>query len=248
MIGIYKFTNKLTGESYIGQSENIHKRYLQHKNRHDGSTISNEDSYFHRMLRHYGFDNFTFEVIHECSKAELNSLEEYYIKKYNTLYPHGYNKTRGGNYVSCQKLDAETVSNIIEDLKLCKESELSLAKKYNVHLNTISLINLGKMWFNEDIDYPIRTHAFNVLEENQKRICPICGKTKDVSAERCIDCYNKIRASGIPSKETLLSHLLTLSFAATGRLYSVSGNTVKKWCAKHGLPTKAPYYKAQNNA
>ncbi|WP_143000418.1 GIY-YIG nuclease family protein [Ruminococcus sp. YE282] len=31
MIGIYKFTNKITGESYIGQSTNIKRRYNQHK-------------------------------------------------------------------------------------------------------------------------------------------------------------------------------------------------------------------------
>ena len=31
MIGIYKFTNKLTGEAYIGQSVDIKRRYNQHK-------------------------------------------------------------------------------------------------------------------------------------------------------------------------------------------------------------------------
>ena len=61
MIGIYKFTNKITGESYIGQSTNIKRRYNQHKNRSyiqrdTGKSI--ENSYFHRMINHYGFNNF----------------------------------------------------------------------------------------------------------------------------------------------------------------------------------------------
>lgn len=34
MIGIYKFTNKLTGEAYIGQRVDIKRRYNQHKNRY----------------------------------------------------------------------------------------------------------------------------------------------------------------------------------------------------------------------
>ena len=31
MIGIYKFTNKITNESYIGQSTNLESRYETHK-------------------------------------------------------------------------------------------------------------------------------------------------------------------------------------------------------------------------
>ena len=54
MIGIYKFTNKITGESYISQSSNIQNRYNQHKNRYDKFASKDkplEDIYFHFMRK-----------------------------------------------------------------------------------------------------------------------------------------------------------------------------------------------------
>ena len=45
----------------------------------------------------YGWDKFTFEIIHEniTSKAELNRLEKFYIAKFNSIRG-GYNMTPGG--------------------------------------------------------------------------------------------------------------------------------------------------------
>lgn len=52
----------------------------------------------------YGLDNFKFEVIEEINKEsrqelsqELDRLEIQYIKELNSLFPHGYNRTKGGD-------------------------------------------------------------------------------------------------------------------------------------------------------
>lgn len=58
----------------------------------------------HKAMRKYGINNFTVEEL-ECIDADskediqkqLNDLEIYYIEKYNTLKPNGYNMTKGGN-------------------------------------------------------------------------------------------------------------------------------------------------------
>jgi hypothetical protein len=42
-------------------------------------------------MREYGKENFSFEVIEECALTELNDKEKYYINKYNTMTPNGYN-------------------------------------------------------------------------------------------------------------------------------------------------------------
>ena len=84
MIGIYKITNKLNGKSYIGQSIHCDKRYKEHcrgKNQFIDETIQIE-----------GEENFEFELLEECKKEQLNEREDYYIKKYNTMFPNGYNK------------------------------------------------------------------------------------------------------------------------------------------------------------
>lgn len=84
MKGIYMITNKLTGKSYIGQSVNIEKRFKQH--------CLNSISMIDKAIQLNGFHNFNFEVIKEIEdNKELGYWEDYYIKKYNTMFPNGYN-------------------------------------------------------------------------------------------------------------------------------------------------------------
>lgn len=91
MIGIYKFTNKINGMSYIGQSVDIERRYKQHKR------INTDNTIFHNAIREYGFDAFDFEIIELCAKDSLDEKEKFYIKKCNTIYPKGYNIATGGH-------------------------------------------------------------------------------------------------------------------------------------------------------
>lgn len=64
MIGIYKITKKENGKSYIGQSNNIERRFSEHKNKID---IPVEIA-----IRKYGADAFSFEIIEECSLDKLD--------------------------------------------------------------------------------------------------------------------------------------------------------------------------------
>ena len=90
MIGIYKFTNKLNGKIYIGQSVDIEHRRKEHLRYKDGG-------YFHRSLMKYGNDNFDFEILEECDIMQLNERERYWISYYNSNNrDKGYNCTEGG--------------------------------------------------------------------------------------------------------------------------------------------------------
>ena len=85
MIGIYKVTNNINGKVYIGQSDQIEMRWKRHRYR---SLNNNGDDYnciFYKAIRKYGLENFTFEVIEECNKEELNEKEKYWIKQYNSF-------------------------------------------------------------------------------------------------------------------------------------------------------------------
>lgn len=86
--GIYKFTSKTTGLSYIGQSVDIERRYHEHKIVDDGYS-------FHNAIKEHGWEDFVFEVLEYCDKDKLNDREKYWISYYNTYY-HGYNETSGG--------------------------------------------------------------------------------------------------------------------------------------------------------
>lgn len=242
MIGIYKFTNKLTDEAYIGQSVDIKRRYNQHKNRYDKFSKENpiEDTYFHSMLRHYGFHNFSFEVLEECEKELLDEKEQHYIHLFGTLHPNGYNKTKGGDSSTHCKLSNEVLKNIIEDLKDNKLTEIEIAEKYSLHLNTVSQINVGGSWYDKNQPYPIRKRTSNIY------FCSDCGKQlfSDCKTHLCMDCYNKSRTKNIPTKEVLFSLLLKNSFLAVGKMFGVSDNTVRKWCESYGIPKNSKFYRS----
>ena len=90
--GIYKITNLQNSHSYIGQSINIENRIKAHYRTKDSA-------YIHRAIQKYGKNNFKYSILEICApnKQELNEREQYYIKKYNTLSPNGYNLTKGGD-------------------------------------------------------------------------------------------------------------------------------------------------------
>ncbi len=88
--GIYKIENLLNHKCYIGQSINIEHRFSKHKSAKD-------NFYIHRAIQKYGKENFSFEIIEECSEKELNNRENYWINFYNSLVPNGYNMILGGS-------------------------------------------------------------------------------------------------------------------------------------------------------
>lgn len=95
MIGIYKIQNKINNKIYIGQSVDISRRDREHKNKSFDKNSSDYNSAIGRAIRKYGYENFSFETIEECSIEELNDKERYWISYYNS-YENGYNLTLGG--------------------------------------------------------------------------------------------------------------------------------------------------------
>lgn len=84
MTGIYRITNTITQQSYIGQSTDIKRRWVEHRTPKAGGNIV-----LHNDMKNYGIENFIFEVIEECEPSELSERELYYIHKekpyYNTV-------------------------------------------------------------------------------------------------------------------------------------------------------------------
>ena len=96
MIGIYKITNKLNNKIYIGQSNDIERRFKEHQPKGIKSRIPLDIA-----IQKYGIKNFTFEIIEECSIKDLNDKEMYWIKKLKSNKKKiGYNCNPGGNQSS----------------------------------------------------------------------------------------------------------------------------------------------------
>jgi len=93
--GIYKITNVNTEECYIGQSVDIAERWKSHIKCGLGIEASSTNKLYNAMQR-IGVWNFTFEVIEECPKDQLDEKEKQWIDFYNSK-ELGYNKTKGNN-------------------------------------------------------------------------------------------------------------------------------------------------------
>ena len=92
-MGIYKITNIKTKECYIGQAVNIKDRWVEHVKYGLGIDTPSGNKLY-KAMSDYGLWNFSFEVLEECTREQLNEKEKYYISLYNS-YEFGYNSTRG---------------------------------------------------------------------------------------------------------------------------------------------------------
>lgn len=233
--GIYKITNLINQKSYIGQAIDISRRWRDEKNRAFDPNSEEYKKTLSVAIRKYGIDNFSFEILEECKVSELNTKEQYYIKLYDTYF-NGYNETTGGdgNSNACIKISKDNLLKIYNLLQNTNISQGEIAKQFSVGQDVISTINHGKSRRLDGYTFPLR--------DNSKKInyCCDCGKVlSSSSSKRCIVCEHlKQRKSERPNREELKILIRTMPFTKIGEKYSVSDNTIRKWCTAENLPTK----------
>lgn len=83
-IGIYKITEIESGKCYVGQSVDLSSRFKQHIKRGIGAETPTKNKLYPAMLA-IGPENFTFEIIQECQKEELDSLEDEYQAFFHSI-------------------------------------------------------------------------------------------------------------------------------------------------------------------
>lgn len=90
MYKVYLISNIENKKKYVGITKfSIGERFLQHTRR--GFVLT-------EAIKKYGEKKFIVKLIEESETVErVYELEQYYIKKYNTKVPNGYNLTDGGD-------------------------------------------------------------------------------------------------------------------------------------------------------
>lgn len=94
--GIYKITDQLTKEAYIGQSVDVHTRFTDHVKCGVGAIPVSSSNLLYAAMRRDGIENFSFELLESCEKEKLNEKERYYISLYQTD-TCGLNITKGNS-------------------------------------------------------------------------------------------------------------------------------------------------------
>lgn len=132
---IYKITNLINNKIYIGQSVSHilnHKRYRPYGM--EGrfrchiseaySTKKNQSRYLNNSIKKHNQSNFIVELIENCEIKDADNKERYYINKYNSLYPLGYNLISGGksfrHTIESKKNVSKGVMKYNEDKKFNK--------------------------------------------------------------------------------------------------------------------------------
>ena len=82
--GIYKITNTITGDFYIGSSKDVKERWANHKIPSAWKRYSNNPMYLD--MQKYGTDKFAFEILAEVEADFLKEMEQRFIETLKPTY------------------------------------------------------------------------------------------------------------------------------------------------------------------
>ncbi len=145
--GVYKITNTVTGEFYIGSSKNVKNRWANHKCKSTWKNHPNNPLYLD--FQKYGTDKFELQILAEVEEEKLKETEQQFIEKMHPAY--NSNRANGWDidkYKEYQKSDKY------------KESNRKSNKKYYNQLcqyngETLTLKALSLRFYRAGIENPV---------------------------------------------------------------------------------------------
>ena len=103
--GVYKITNTVTNDFYIGSSKNIKSRLAVHKCQSAWNEHPNNPLY--KDMRKYGVDKFEFDILCEVEPEHLKETEQQFIETlkpaYNDRNANGWDIERYKEYHKSDK-------------------------------------------------------------------------------------------------------------------------------------------------
>ena len=172
---IYIIRNTVNDLCYIGQSVNYKERFRKHCEEAKRNNYTYK-SYLYNAMNEIGIDKFYVELL-ESQVEDYNEKEVYYINKYNTLRPNGYNLAPGGMWYphlsgienhNAVITSPEDLEGIINELKNTDYSLTDIGKHFGVKYGVIYDINNGFTYKQDNISYPIR--EFTLSKEKLDRL------------------------------------------------------------------------------
>ena len=163
--GVYKITNTITGEFYIGSSKDIKLRWADHKCVSHWRAQPNSKLY--KDMTEFGLDNFKFEVLEET--ADLKEREQYWIEQlkptYNSIRAKGLDierrkKTTRRYKKEWRKAHRDRYLAMIKDYNYTHRDEILVkSKDYYSRLclyegETLTLSALSKRFCRQGIPHP----------------------------------------------------------------------------------------------
>ena len=143
---VYKFTNTVTGDFYIGSRNNIKKSLANHKRQSVWIVIPNDQMY--QDIQKYGDENFVFEVLEVVEPEELKEVEQQFIEELKPTY----------NQMNEKDLDVERYKEYKSEYNKADKCKKSQKQYYNqlcvYNGETLTLNALSMRFRRMGIDHP----------------------------------------------------------------------------------------------
>ena len=81
---VYKITNTVTGDFYIGSSKDVKERWKNHKCQSTWKKCPNNPMYID--MQRYGIDKFDFQILEEVEPEQLKEKEQKFIETLKPIY------------------------------------------------------------------------------------------------------------------------------------------------------------------
>jgi|TARA_Y100000294_G_C8542115_1_gene331629 group I intron endonuclease len=134
---LYKYKNLKNNKIYIGiTTQTVKERIRGHIRNSLKSNLSKNSLDF--AIKKFGIKNFTIQTVARFNSfKKLADAETYYIKKYKSLYPNGYNLDIGGRGLGLKKYPIELNGKFYNNL-------VTIAEDYNIPVKRLeSRLRLG---------------------------------------------------------------------------------------------------------
>ena len=152
IIGVYKITNTITGDFYVGSSKDVKHRWRDHKR--PSMRKKHPNSQLYKDMQKYGTDRFELQVLAEVEEEQLKETEQHFIEKLQPTY--NSNRANGWDIEKYKEYQIEYVKSHRE---YNRESHKKSQNKYDNQLclyngETLTLCALASRFRKAGIDHP----------------------------------------------------------------------------------------------
>ena len=179
---VYKITNTITNDFYIGSSKNVKRRWNEHKRPSTWNKCPNNPLY--KDMKKYGTDKFSFQILEEVESEELKVAEQQFIEILKPTY----------NQMNAKGLDVERRKEYhIEYYQQNREKRIDYQiEYYQQNRDKYKEYQIEYQKSNKYKEYQQSEKRKEYMKEYRNQLCSYNGETITLDALR-----TRFRRSGI---------------------------------------------------
>ena len=166
IIGVYKITNTVTKDFYIGSSKNIKNRWIEHKCPSTWKRHPNNPLY--QDMKKYGTDKFKMQILEEVDIDSLKEKEQQFIELFKPTY----------NQINAKGWDVEKWKKYMKEYQKSEKYQESHRKANNRYYNQLCCYNgeeltlraLALRFRKAGVEHPTIEAKKYILKKNQKML------------------------------------------------------------------------------